>query len=44
MILLESYKYMAFPVDLIRIKVSNSLRIFSKKFDMELAECFVRIL
>lgn len=33
MILLESYKFMNFPVDLIRIKVANSLRVFCKKFD-----------
>jgi len=35
---------MNFPVDLIRIKVSNSLRIFCKKFDTDLTECLKKIL
>lgn len=33
MILLESYKFVDFPADLIRIKVANSLRVFCKRFD-----------
>lgn len=44
MILLESYRFIDFPVDLIRIKVANSLRIFCKRFDTELAECLGRII
>lgn len=44
MILIESYRYIDFPADLIRIKVTNSLRIFCKRFDTELGECLSRIL
>lgn len=44
MILLESYKFIDFPADLIRIKISNSLRIFNKKFDVELAGCINKVL
>lgn len=39
MIVIQSYKYIDFPQDLTRIKISNSLRIFLKKFDQELVKC-----
>lgn len=32
MILIQSYKYIEFPADLTRIKICNSLRVFSKIF------------
>ena len=44
MILLQSYRFIEFPGDLIRIKVSNALRVFSKRFDQELAECLKEVL
>ena len=37
MILLQSYQYIDFPPDLTRIKICNSLRVFSKKFEKDLA-------
>ena len=44
MILLQSYRFVDFPGDLTRIKVSNSLRVFSKKFEQELVVCLSRII
>lgn len=44
MILLESYKFIDFGANLIRIKISNSLRVFNKKFDFELATCINKVL
>lgn len=32
MILLQSYQYVDFPVDVTKIKICNSLRVISKKF------------
>lgn len=44
MIILQSYKYVDFPVELIRIKISNSLRVYSKTFDAALARSLKNIL
>lgn len=44
MILLQSYRFINFPADLTRIKISNSIRVFSKRFDAELAACLNAVL
>lgn len=36
MILLQSYKYLSFSPEVTKIKVSNSLRMFVKRFEKEL--------
>ena len=36
MILLQSYRYVSFSPEVTKIKVSNALRMFSKRFEKEL--------
>lgn len=36
MILLQSYKYLSFSPEVIKIKVCNALRVFTKRFEKEL--------
>ncbi len=35
MILLQSYEYVDFPVDVTKIKISNGLRVICKKFEKD---------
>jgi len=36
MILLQSYQYVDFPVDVTKIKLSNGLRVVCRKFEKDL--------
>ncbi len=36
MILLQSYEYVDFPVDVTKIKISNGLRVICRKFEKDL--------
>ena len=38
MILLQSYEYLDFPVEVTRIKLTNGLRVVAKRFEKELVK------